>query len=196
MNFLAHIYLSYGHEKLMVGNFIGDFVKGNQLNNYEEEIQKGVILHRLIDEFTDSHEIVHQSKNRLRKKYRHYSGVIVDVYYDHFLAKDWQKYHPLPLERYSLNFYNRINKYKDRMPERAQFMLPYMIKDNWLLNYAKIDGIRRALSGMSRRTKFDSKMDESVADLSDSYDEFQTEFSLFFTDLSSFSRHWIDSELG
>ena len=84
MNFLAHIYLSGEDTPLMIGNFIGDFVKGNEYKNFPADIQNGVLLHREIDSYTDSHEIVLESKKRLREKYRHYSGVITDIFYDHY----------------------------------------------------------------------------------------------------------------
>ena len=92
MNFLAHIYLSQGHPKVTIGNFIGDFVKGTQIDRYDDEIRKGILLHRAIDHFTDTHEIVKKSKDRLRGNFRHYAPVIVDVFYDHILAREWKKY--------------------------------------------------------------------------------------------------------
>src|SRR5277367_1527199 len=93
MNFLAHLYLSGDNPKIKTGNFIGDFVKGKNLaDRFEKDIAKGIVLHREIDWFTDRHPVVKQSKDRLREKYRHYSGVIVDVFYDHFLARNWINY--------------------------------------------------------------------------------------------------------
>src|SRR3954453_2663939 len=93
MNFLAHLYLSGNDPEIMVGNFLGDFVRGrNLLERYKKNIATGIELHRTIDEFTDTHPIVAQSKNRLREKYRHYAAVIVDIFYDHFLAKNWSEY--------------------------------------------------------------------------------------------------------
>jgi acyl carrier protein phosphodiesterase len=191
MNFLAHIYLSGDNEKLMIGNFIGDFVKGNQFNDFESEIGRGIVLHRAIDEYTDQHEVVSRSKDKLRKKYRHYSGVIVDVYYDHFLANNWLDYHTVPLNPFTTTTYQTIQKYDEILPKGAKYMLPYMINNNWLLNYAKKEGISRALSGMSRRTKFDSKMDESIVDLEKHYEEFESEFKLFFEDLRHFVGQWL-----
>jgi acyl carrier protein phosphodiesterase len=92
MNFLAHLHLSGNNPNIMLGNFMGDFVKGKSYRQqYEPEIIKGIELHRSIDEFTDSHPVVTESKNRLRPTYRHYSGVIVDVFYDHFLAANWNQ---------------------------------------------------------------------------------------------------------
>jgi acyl carrier protein phosphodiesterase len=193
MNFLAHIYLSGTNPKTMVGNFIGDFVKGrNLLDQFEAEIAQGIELHRSIDEFTDHHSIVLKSKVRLRPKYRHYAAVIVDVFYDHFLSKYWNNYHAEPLTDYSMGVYKTLRDHWDVLPEQVKGMLPYMIKDNWLLNYGTIKGIGRALEGMSRRTRHDSKMDESIADLQASYEEFKSEFELFFPDLIEHSKSFLN----
>jgi acyl carrier protein phosphodiesterase len=192
MNFLAHLFLSGNNEKLMVGNFIADFVKGKQaLNTFESDIIKGIELHRSIDEFTDSHPIVSQSKNRLRPKYRHYAGVIVDVFYDHYLSKHWNDYHPENLTDYASNTYNTILSYDKILPGAVKQMLPYMIKGNWLVNYSRPDGIHRALTGMSRRTPYESKMDEAVHDLLKYHDEFQNEFRSFFPELQNHAAQWI-----
>src|SRR5262245_31941525 len=166
MNFLAHIYLSGTNPKTMVGNFIGDFVKGrNVLEQFEAEIARGIELHRSIDEFTDHHPVVLESKIRLRPKYRHYAAVIVDVFYDHFLSRFWSNYNTEPLEKFSVRSYTILQNNWDVLPADVRHMLPYMIKDNWLLNYGTFTGIGRALSGMSRRSRHDSKMDQSVEDL-------------------------------
>lgn len=192
MNFLAHVYLSGDNSQLIIGNFIGDFVKGGDLTPYyDAEIIKGIDLHRAIDEFTDHHEVVQSSKNRLRPKYRHYAGVIVDMYHDHFLAKNWSDYHDVPLKDFTVQFYQLIKKNEAALPEGVKRMMPYMESSNWLLGYAEIEGLHRALSGMSRRTKFDSKMDEAVVDLSKHYLLFENEFKEFFPALKKFSESWI-----
>jgi acyl carrier protein phosphodiesterase len=186
MNFLAHIYLSRDRPEIMIGNFIGDFVKGRNLKDrFQPEIVTGIELHRAIDEFTDTHPTVTLSKNRLRPNYRHYAPVIADVFYDHFLAANWSIYHPLPLADFAKNTYDTLNQFREVLPPDAQRMLPYMVSGNWLLNYSKVEGIQRALTGMSRRTKFDSKMDESVNDLIRSYDAFGSEFASFFPELEA-----------
>ncbi|QSE97300.1 acyl carrier protein phosphodiesterase [Fulvivirga lutea] len=195
MNFLAHIYLSGDNQKLMVGNFMGDFVKGSSFDHYDDLLVKGIWLHRAIDEYTDQHEVVHKSKDRLRAKYRHYSGVIVDVFYDHFLAKNWSDYHTTDLLTFTQNAYSILSNFKNIMPAKAQYVLPYMMDGNWLYHYAKTEGIHRSLSGMARRTKFNSKMDEAVNDLNDHYTEFESEFKLFFEDLKEFCSDWIAKEL-
>lgn len=194
MNFLAHIYLSGANPKTMVGNFIGDFVKGrNVLEQFEAGIARGIELHRSIDEFTDHHPVVQKSKIRLRPKYRHYAAVIVDVLYDHFLSRYWLNYHSEPLEKFSVRTYTILQDNWNVLPTGVKHLLPYMMKDNWLLNYGTLTGIGRALSGMSRRSRHDSKMDESVVDLREHYEEFKSEFEIFFPDLQKHSEQFLES---
>jgi acyl carrier protein phosphodiesterase len=116
----------------------------------------------------------------LRVKYRHYSGVIIDVFYDHFLARNWMNFHSVPLEVFADSVYSIVDNHIDVVPEAVKNFFPYMKRGNWLLNYARIDGIARALTGMSRRTPYESKMDESINELIQFYDEFEKEFQLFF----------------
>ncbi len=191
MNFLAHIYLSGNNKETTIGNFIGDFVKGKQTENYTDPIKNGILLHRHIDQFTDSHPVVLESKKRLRPTYRHYSPVITDVFYDHFLAVNWNSFSNEDLEEFTLDFYSFANQYKDIFPERAQRMFYYMEKDNWLFNYRLKEGIGRALTGMSRRTAYDSKMDQAQEDLEKDYDKYQEEFNEFFPDLISSCKSYL-----
>lgn len=192
MNFLAHLYLSGDQPKIMVGNFIADFVKGKHApERFEKQIAQGIALHREIDFFTDQHPIVSQSKNRLRPKYRHYSGVIVDIFYDHFLAKYWSDYHQELLPDFADKAYDTLEMHLNESPEPVRFMLPYMIKGNWLVNYARVEGIHQALSGMARRTPYDSKMDEATADLSANYPDYEREFRLFFPELRAYCEQWL-----
>jgi acyl carrier protein phosphodiesterase len=186
MNFLAHIYLSGNDEEIMVGNFIADFVKGKKKDDYPDKIRKGIELHRMIDDFTDHHAVTMQSKDRLREKYGKYSGIIVDLYYDHFLAANFPEYSTVPLQDYSQNIYATLTKYSPVLPEGVHYFLPFMIERNWLLNYATIEGIGRALSGLSLRVSFENKMGESVNDLREHYSSFEEDFRQFFPLLVDF----------
>jgi len=195
MNFLAHLYLSGNDSDIQLGNFIGDFVKGrNLLEQYQPGIAKGIELHRAIDEFTDKHPVVKQSKVRLREKYHHYSPVIVDIFYDHYLAKSWDRFHQTFLPDYAEEVYKMVLSRENILPEKVKWMMPYMIKQNWLVNYARLDGIGRVLSGMSRRTPYESKMHEAVEDLKFSYDDFEKEFFDFFPELEKFSAKFLSDD--
>jgi len=193
MNFLAHLYLSGDDDFIGIGNFIGDFVKGSEFNNYSPKIQQGIKLHRSIDNFTDTHPIVQESKNKLRKKYRHYAGVIVDIYYDHFLAVHWLKYHNLPLRDYVNNQYDLLTINEELLPKKTRQMLPFMISHDWLYNYQYFEGIQQVMYGMSRRTKFNSLMEESVVELKQYYNLFEEEFFTFFPELIGHSKSFLAS---
>jgi acyl carrier protein phosphodiesterase len=186
MNFLAHIYLSGDDEELMIGNFIADFVKGRKKDDYPDRIRKGIELHRMIDDFTDHHEITERSKVRLRKKYGKYSGVIVDLYYDHFLAANFSEYHETSLKDFSQQTYRTLQNHFDILPEGVHYFLPFMIERNWLLNYATIEGIGRALTGLSMRVSFENKMSEASGDLELNYEAFLSDFKQFFPELINF----------
>lgn len=188
MNFLAHIYLSFGDPQITLGNFMADSIRGRDYQQYPERMQKGVLLHRAIDTFTDTHPITRKSSRRLHSRYRHYSLVIVDIYYDHFLARNWNSYSDIPLEKFTDNFYRLLEENLEVMPETVQNMAPYMIADNWLLNYRELEGIHKVLKGLNRRTGLKSGMDKAVEELEGFYDEFEAEFTAFFDELIIFSR--------
>ena len=188
MNYLAHIYLSGNDDLVTIGNFIADGVKGKNHRKYRKQVQIGILLHRYIDTYTDAHKTVRKSTKRLHKNYGHYSGIIVDILYDHFLAKNWSKYSSVPLDEYVNKFYDSLEEHYDLLPNRIQKMMPYMITDNWLLSYASIYGISRVLAGMNRRTQNKSGMDKAVNELETFYLSFEKEFTSFFDELIEFSR--------
>ncbi len=188
MNFLAHIYLSGENDLVTLGNFIADGIKGKDYKKFSKDIQIGILLHRNIDTFTDAHKTVRKSTKRLHEKYGHYSGVIVDILYDHFLAKNWYNYSDIPLDVYVDTFYDSLEEHYNMLPLRIRKMMPFMIADNWLLSYASIDGISRVLDGMNRRTKNRSGMDEAVNELEEFYTDFEKEFTSFFDELIEFSK--------
>lgn len=183
MNFLAHIYLSGDNDFIKIGNFMADGIRGKQFENYSEEIQKGILLHRAIDTFTDAHPIFRESTKRLHERYHHYAGVIVDIFYDHFLAKNWENYSNENLEEYVSRFYQSMHTHYDLLSEKAQNILPYMEKQNWLSSYQTIEGIHQILTQMDRRTNNSSNMRFASEELQMYYDEFEQEFSLFFEEI-------------
>lgn len=188
MNFLAHIYLSGDNDLIKIGNFMADGIRGKQFENYHSEIQEGIILHRFIDTYTDAHPIFRKSTKRLHHEYHHYAGVIVDVFYDHFLAKNWNTYSDENLTDFTNNFYQSLRDNYDFLSERAKGMMPYLIEQNWLLSYQTVEGIHQILTQMDRRTKNASKMRFASNELKEHYTEFEIEFTTFFEDLRGQSR--------
>ena len=158
MNFLSHLHLSGDSEGLIIGNYIADSVKGSAYNMFSNEIQKGILLHRKIDTFTDNHPTVEQSKKRLREKYKKYSSVIVDIYYDHYLAINWKDYSTVDLQNFSNNIYKIVERHHDILPEKSKRFTHYMMQYNILCAYSTLDGIERVLKGIAHRSKFESNM--------------------------------------
>lgn len=183
MNFLAHIYLSGTNERIQIGNFMGDGIRGTDYKHYHTDIQLGVLLHRSIDSFTDFHPIFRQSKHRLVPKFNHFSGIIIDMFYDHFLAKEWEMYHHENLAVFTQRFYLTLENHKDELNMKTRDLLPYLVKQNWLERYAHLTDLQQILKQMDQRFPLKSNMNEAVEDLYANYEDFQREFHLFFKDL-------------
>lgn len=192
MNFLAHMYLSFNQEEILIGNFIADFVKGKQIEAFTNPVKTGILLHREIDRFTDSHDIVRESKKRLSKNYRHYAAVIVDIYFDHFLAKNWSQYSAVPLKEFTTSTYKILEQHDHILPEKCSYVLKHMRKTDWMYNYQFLEGIDQALSGMARRTTFESKMEHSIHDLKADYELYYKEFKAFFVELVDHTQQYTE----
>jgi acyl carrier protein phosphodiesterase len=183
MNFLAHLYLSKNDTSIMIGNFIAEHIQGNRYEGFSKEIHQGIFLHREIDTFTDAHAVVRKSKRRLHARYRHYDGVIIDIFYDYCLAKNWATYSAIPLELFTKSVYNLLEKVKLDLPKKSQQFINYMIDYNILFNYKYKDGIEKVLNGMNKRTKGKSQMNLAIEDLHSLETEFEADFTVFFKEL-------------
>jgi acyl carrier protein phosphodiesterase len=155
MNLLAHAYLSFGDEQVLVGNMISDYVKGKQQFNFPETVQRGIRLHRKIDAFTDEHESTKTLKKLFAQEYRLYAGAIVDVVYDYFLANDTQHFaHSQALHDFTAQTYEQLAKHTQHFPEKFASMFPYMQQQNWLYNYKENWGMQKAFAGLAKRAKY------------------------------------------
>ncbi len=187
MNFLAHIYLSGNDDDIKIGNFLGDFVKGrlNKLTDsqYSEGVIRGMSLHREIDFFTDTHPIVKQSIDRLQPKYHKFSGIVIDMFYDHILAKNFQKFSKIPLSEYSQNFYSLLEIRKSEIPIPMEKMVNSMVSRDWFVGYKSLEGIEWALTGISKRLSFVSGIENATIELQKDYDLYEAEFQIFFPEI-------------
>jgi acyl carrier protein phosphodiesterase len=193
MNYLAHLYLSPSDDESRLGNLLGDFVKNKSEFIAYDKIYQGICFHQKIDRFTDSHLIVLKSKQRISEKNRRYAGVLMDIFYDHFLAKNWQLYSPITLDTFVENFYKVLEKYSLILPKRLFDIKPSMIQENWLLSYRDQAGIFKALERIANRLSVPYVTDEVMAELSDNYQEFQTAFNLFFDDIIEYAKSMASS---
>jgi len=183
MNYLAHVYLSKDDPQIKTGNFIADSVRGSDFSKFPDRVGQGIVLHRLIDSYTDFHPKFRESKDLIRMEYGHWSGVIVDIYYDHFLAANWADFHPTPLKVYTRAFYDILDAHPEWLPEKVKRFLPYMVQQDWLLSYATVEGISTIFHQMNHRTKGRSKMNFAPIDLIKFYDVLEVHFREFMADL-------------
>jgi acyl carrier protein phosphodiesterase len=184
MNFLAHLYLSGDSDQVMLGNFIADFIKGREAKSYQRDVYLGILLHREIDFFTDRHRQVRESKRRLWQRHRHYSSVIVDIFYDHFLAKNWDQYSEKELSEFALHVYGVMLENYNILPPKSRRILPFMIIHNWLVGYSRFKDLQWVFNGMSRRSaKYNSGMEGAVESLKKDYENFENDFQAFFPDM-------------
>ncbi|MDP4186595.1 MAG: ACP phosphodiesterase [Bacteroidota bacterium] len=180
MNFLAHIYLSGDSDELKIGNFVGDYVKGRDYEKYPLQIKNGIILHRNIDSYTDNHPVVKLSKAHFITRYHKFSGVIVDILYDHFLAKDWDRFSDQPLHEFLQDFHQLIIEHSDILPIGVKSILPFFILDNWVDTYLTIEGIEKIFILMSKNTSLPYENNYAVEVLKNNYEALRKEFYEFF----------------
>ena len=183
MNFLAHIHLSGNDKDLRFGNFIADAVRGKAYQEFPLSIQKGILLHRKIDHYTDNHPTFRQHCRLLYADHGHYARVILDVLYDHLLAKHWANFHPQHLEDFAETFFTEIKAQQELLPEKMHGLFQTMKKQNWLVQYKTIEGLKHILYHMSKRTAFPSNFTIAVDILADNSTALLTEFTSFYNDL-------------
>ncbi|MEM7009604.1 MAG: ACP phosphodiesterase [Thermodesulfobacteriota bacterium] len=190
MNYLAHLFLAEDSDESLLGNLLGDFVKGTVLDQYSPEIVKGIKTHRKVDAYTDQHPKFLECKKLLREDRRRFAGVIIDLGFDHFLAKNWSQYSSIELNDFAQRFYGVLLKYEAILPPKLLQRMPYMIQDNWLVSYQNIDTIELALNAISRRLtiRFEraSVIRGGIDDIKDNYDELEEKFTEFFAELIRF----------
>ncbi len=190
MNHLAHLFLAQSDINLLVGNYIADHVKGKQIEEFSSEIQRGIQMHRGIDEFTDKHPVVIECKERLYPKYHKYASVLIDMFFDHVLAKNWQKYSPISLASFTKSAYQMLGTKQNIYPNSVKLMYDHMSKYDWLNSYASINGMGKALNGLANRASFESKMEESIVDLKQDFSFYESNFEAFFPELIEYANTW------
>jgi acyl carrier protein phosphodiesterase len=188
MNYLAHAYLSFNDSFLLTGNMISDFVKGKKKFEYPLAIQKGIALHRAIDEFTDFHPVISKAKELFRKEYRLYSAPLVDIVFDHFLAVDTEQFseHNV-LKLFAEKTYRQLLENTTHFPETFQRIFPYMRSQDWLYGYSFKEGIRKSLAGLVRRANYMYESETAFQIFIENYQKLQQYYEAFFPELKEFA---------
>jgi len=193
VNFLAHIYLSPPHEDARLGSLLGDFVKGpldgDEINSrYNREVTRAIALHRKIDSYTDAHPVVKTSRDRVSAHRRRFAGVMVDMFYDHFLARYWTEFHDAPLEQFTGDFYEILLRRHAELPERLQRIARSMADRDWLGSYAHVEAVDTALNRMSTRLRRSNNvLLDSAEELLENYAGLEGDFRRFMPDVCAFA---------
>lgn len=186
MNYLAHLYLSGESELLKVGNFIGDYVKGKHYEQFEPGIQQGILLHRQIDSFTDKHSKVKEAAQLFHPKYGRYSGIVIDIIFDHFLASGWNNYSVISLRNFLKGVYAVLLSHFSILPRQVKLFLPFLIQQKRLESYASFEGLNESLEIMARRTSLPDEADFAMQVLNANYAILEELFNSFFQELLHF----------
>ena len=183
MNYLAHLYLADGTDESLVGSLLGDFVKGDDHHGYSVGIRRAILIHRKIDAYSNAHHVYRRSKRRIHSSYRHTKSILVDLFYDHFLARDWDTYADEPLPHFSRRVYRALRAHQDILPPRLQSILTKMAADNWLLSYREVTNIGLALAGLSLRLTRRNELARGLEELRRNYTGLEGDFRSFFPQL-------------
>jgi acyl carrier protein phosphodiesterase len=195
MNYLAHAYLSFQDPEILVGNLISDFVKGKKKFEFPDRIQKGIHLHRLIDNFTDHHEATREAKEFFRPDYRLYSGAFIDVVYDHFLANDSNEFTETSLFDFAKNVYEEMDRQQDRFPAPFALLYPFMKQQNWLFHYRYREGAAKSLGGVVRRAVYLSDSKTAVRLFEKHYQPLEQCYRHFWTAVKPFAQNLYEGML-
>ncbi len=188
MNYLAHLFLADNSAESVIGNLAGDFVKGLLGDRFSPGIRDGIRQHRRVDAFTDTHPHVAAFRRVLIPEYGHYARVISDVFFDHFLATSWSRYSREPLEEFLQRIYAIVDQHQSELPGRLRFVYPRMRDEQWMLSYADIEGIRIALTNLSKRLSRRPHLETATHYLIDARPELERRFHDFFPDVIAFAR--------
>jgi len=183
MNYLTHLFLAEDTEESVIGNLLGDFVKGRLNDSYSPEIIKGIRTHRRVDYFTDTHEIVKKTKKLISDERSKYSGVLVDIFFDYFLTLNWDKFSDTDFDTFIEKSYKILLKYQDIYPKKGKILIPRIVQKDWLRKYGDYEGLSLVFDRLSERVKRDNPLRGSESELRGNYSEMEESFNLFFPEL-------------
>ncbi|MBP9892021.1 MAG: DUF479 domain-containing protein [Planctomycetes bacterium] len=187
MNYLAHLLLADQSPASLVGGLLGDFAKGLDVSSLPPAVRAALLQHRRIDVFTDAHPLVRRSRARVSREFARFSGILVDVFYDHFLARNWQAHAHEPLHSFASRVYGALREHEILLPERLARVLPRMAREDWLCGYAEVENVGHALAGLERRFSRPTGLSRALVELTGNYDAMHADFAEFFPQLRSFA---------
>ncbi len=187
MNYLAHLYLADPTPESLIGNLLGDFVKGRLDNAYDKAVTRGIRLHRRVDAFSNSHPHARRSRNRISPKRRRFAGIIIDIFYDHLLARHWAEFSDVDFSMFVANVYQVLGENQDLLPTRLNSMLATMIDEDWLRGYLELENVALSLDRVAQRLKRRNTLRGAIEELDANYAQLDEDFMVFFPDLMRFA---------
>ena len=188
MNFLAHLFLAGAQPLEQLGNLAGDFVKGRSLDLYHPDIQKGIQRHRAIDSHTDKHPRVLAAKQRFSVRRRRVAGILLDLSFDHFLSRHWERFHALPLRRFVQDVHVALETHETLLPPRLRGLAPKIVAQQWLLSYGDIDALGRTIDRVATRLSRPQLLAGGIDEVKQHYDDLERDFLGFFPELIEFNQ--------
>ncbi|KPG90356.1 MULTISPECIES: ACP phosphodiesterase [unclassified Pseudomonas] len=187
MNYLAHLHLGGQRPGQLLGSLYGDFVKGRLQGQFAPEVEAAIQLHRRIDVFTDRHPLVDIALGRFTETRRRYAGIVLDVFFDHCLARDWKLYAEQPLEVFTADVY-RVLTHERQLPDRLAKIAPHMVANDWLGSYQQFEVLEQVLRGISRRLSRPEELAGAMQELRRLYEPLSEDFALFYPQLQDFAQ--------
>lgn len=190
MNFLAHLFLGPRDPEQALGSLLGDFVRGpvEQLP-LPQRVREGIWLHRRIDSFTDAHPLVRRSRERVSPERRRYAGIMIDMFYDHLLARHWEAFSDQSLKAFTADIYALLLEQQPIIPEQAWPTISRMAEHDWLSSYARLTSLHRALDTISLRLKRANPLPGSAIELEQDYSGFKADFMGYMPEVMRFAEH-------
>jgi len=193
MNYLAHAFLADTGDEFLIGSLLGDLVKGKPQNRYNHDILEGIIFHRKVDTYADHHRMTLASKKLFSGPQRRYAGIILDIFYDHFLSKHWKRYGNKELTDFTARVYAILQNHYVILPKRLKEALPRMVEQNWLASYVDLAGVEITLERISRRLRNGTNLRDSIEEIKIRYDSLEKNSHVFFQDLISYCADYLVS---
>jgi acyl carrier protein phosphodiesterase len=190
LNHLAHFKVAHPDPDLLVGGFLGDFIKGRLKGEYPERVEAGIRLHRAVDAFADKHPVARQSSARFSKPFRRYGPILVDIIYDYALARAWDRYHDQDIRRFGDEVFDALERSAPLLPDPARQVAGRMNQTRSIEHYDEETFVERSFASIARRLKRDNPVDRAFGEFLEHRDELCEDFSQFFPDLVSFCEEW------
>jgi len=188
MNYLAHCYLSCSEEDILIGNFMTDFLHRSEVNAYAGRVKEGIILHRAIDTFTDTHPTTLKLRASLRARHGKYASVVVDLIWDYYLSQNWSHYSQMPFDEFRQQTYKILLRRKAELPAKLFKRIDSMVKHDFLSAYATMQNMQKSLVWMDNRVNFKSAFHEATLDVAENAEQYERWFHVFMPDLIAYTK--------